>query len=641
MAYNPNSIWGSKEKKITPPPDSVPPAKEPAPISAPAPMPAPVKPAMAADAGEPEQPSYFRQHGMMFFTIGIFVLIAFVASVYYLLLPPATPDVVVAFSDPGTVVLGEPFALTVTVSNESKSVLQNADLNISLPAGIVPVGSDPTQPQSVVTKSLGMMSSGTINPPQTVTLVAIADSGTTQPIGAQVTYETASTGATQFQNIASTTVAIGTQSALSLSYAAPSGIFSGQNFDILVNYANDTTSTLDGVQLTMQYPPAYRFVTSSSTAPTDAADNMWNLGTLAPNATGTLDITGNIVGPAQAQYPLTGTIGATFSGENYSAAAAPVNFTITPSPLSLTLSLNNSQTYVAGLSDSLHYVLAYKNNSKVTFQNVSISALLAGSMFDFSSLDTKGYFNSQSNAVTWYAADTPALASLAPGQSGVVDFTIGTKSTFPIKLPSNKDYTLSVSAKATSPTVPPNTVGTSTVSIAAITNKVGGEIALTSDGFYKEASTAIQNSGPYPPTVDQPTTYTIHWSIVNYSTDMQNVTVSAYLQSGSTFTGLATSTGLTSSSLPVYNAGTGQITWTIPYIPATTGVISAPVQTVFQITNTPSVNEVGQAITLLGPATFTATDVYTNSALKATTAPVTTKLPDDPYVAGSQGQVVQ
>ena len=404
MAYNPNSIWGSKEKKNPLLPDAAPTAKKPTPFVAPKPAPfvpsvqVQAGPAMPDDVGGLKPPSFFRRHGLIFFTVGIFILIALAAYIYYLLLPPPTPNVVVTFSDPGTVVLGEPFPLTVTVSNESKSVLQNADLNIALPAGIVLVGNDPAQPQAVVTESLGTLSSGTINPPQTVMLVAVASSGaaqlpgTTQPIGAKVTYQTASTAATQFQSSASTTISIGTQSALSLSYSAPSGIFSGQNFDILVNYTNDTTSTLDGVQLTMQYPPAYHFVMSSTTAPAGAAENTWNLGTLAPGATGTLDITGNIVGPAQAQYSLTGTIGATFSGQNYPAAVAPVNFTVTPSPLSLAITLNNSSTYVAGLSDNLHYTLTYKNNSNVTFQTVNISASLVGSMFDFSSLGTNGSF---------------------------------------------------------------------------------------------------------------------------------------------------------------------------------------------------------------------------------------------------------
>jgi hypothetical protein len=651
MAYNPNSIWGSKKKKYVTPRKLPEPVKNPAPVSAAAPTPAqdpiPVPaapstpPPVAIDRSKPSPPSFFHRHGLTLFTIGIFLLIGLVVLAYYLLLPPSVPNVTVIFSDPGTVVIGQPFPLTITVSNESKSVLQNADLNISLPSGIVLVGNDPAQPQSVVTEAIGTLSSQTINPPQTVMLVAVSGAQTSQIIGAKVTYQTASTAATQFQNSVSTSIAIGTQSALSLSYSAPSSIFSGQDFDILVNYQNNTGIVLQGVQLSVQYPPAYHFVSSSTTAPTGAANNTWNLGAIAPGATGALDITGNIVGPTQAQYSLNGTIGATFSGQNYPASIAPASFVITPSPLSLTVALNNSSTYVAGLSDNLNYTLTYTNNSKVTFQNVNISAALVGSMYDFSSLKTDGSFSSKSNIITWYAANEPALASLVPGQSGTLSFTISTKPSFPIKLPSDKNYSLSVTAKATSPTVPANTAGANTTSITALTSKVGGEVSLTSDGFYKEANASILNTGPYPPVVNQPTTYTLHWSIKNYSTDIQNVTVSAYLQSGSTFTGVATSTGLASISLPVYNAGTGQITWTIPFVPATTGVISPSVQTIFQITNTPAVNQVGQAVTLLGPTTLTATDAYTSSTVNITAPAVTTQLPDDPSAAGQQGNVTQ
>jgi len=51
----------------------------------------------------------------------------------------------------------------------------------------------------------------------------------------------------------------------------------------------------------------------------------------------------------------------------------------------------------------------------------------------------------------------------------------------------------------------------------------------------------------------------------NYATDATSVTVLAYLQSGTTFIGAATSTGLASTSLPTYNAETGEIIWTIPF----------------------------------------------------------------------------
>ena len=640
--YNPNSVWESKEKEYvyTPPGDKTSYtgiAKEPQNL----PKNAPLKSGGSSGGGPtgPEQQSFFSRHRLIFFTLGILLLIALAGTVYYLLLPPATPNIAITFSTPSSVMVGQPFPLTVTVSNESKSVLQDANLNISLPNGLSFVGEDPSQ--RVTTESVGTLSSQTINPPQTVQVIATANPGTTQNIGAQLTYQTSATAATQFQNSANTSLTIGTQSAISLSYNAPSSIFSGQDFDIAVNYQNNTTNTLQGVQLTMQYPPAYHFVSSSSTTPTGAASNVWNLGALPANATGTLVITGNIVGPAQAQYQLTGTIGATFSEQNYPAATAPVSFAVTPSPLSLSIALNNSQTYVAGEGDTLNYELTYTNNSSVTFQSVNISAVLTGRMYDFASLKTSGSFNSQSDAITWYAANTPELAALAPGQSGTVDFTINTLAGFPIQQINDKNYSLSVIAKAQSPTVPPNTAGTNTTSITALTTKVGGDIELSSNGYIKEATPGITNTGPYPPTVNQPTQYTIHWDIVNYSTDAENVTVSAYLQSGSTFTGVATSTGLASTSLPVYNAGTGQVTWTIPFIPATTGVISPPLQAIFQITNTPAVNQVGQAIKLLGPATLTATDAYTSSTVSQTAPAVTTQLPNDPSLSNQSGDVTQ
>ncbi len=634
--YNPNSVWESKEKKYeyTPPGgrSSLQPSGS-------------IRPPDGAplNSDEPKQPSFFRRHGLIFFTIGIFLAIGLAAFIYYLLLPPPTPNVVISFSNPGSITVGVPFPIIITVSNESKSVLENATLNIMLPGGIsFASGTTPTQ-------SVGTLSSQTINPPDTIWLVAGANSGaasivgTTETLNTTLTYQTAETASTTYTASANTSLSIGTQSALTLSYNAPSSIFSGQNFDITVNYQNDTPNALQGVQLQMQYPPAYHFVMSSATLPIDAGNDTWNLGTLAANATGTLVITGNIVGPAQAHYQLTGTIGATFSGENYPAIAAPVSFVVTPSPLSLAIALNGSSTYIAKLGDGLNYVLTYTNNSNVAFKNVNISAVLTGSMYNLSSLKTSGSFNSRSNTITWFAANTPALASLAPGQSGTVDFTINTLQTFPTQLVSEgyKNYSLDVTATAVSPTVPPNTAGTNTTSITELTSKVGGEITLTANGYVKETTPGIANTGPYPPVVNQPTLYTIHWDIANYSTDATSVTISAYLQSGTTFTGVATSTGLASNTIPTYDAGTGLVSWTIPSISATTGVISPPVQAIFQVSNTPAVNQVGETVTLLGPTTLSAIDEYTGMAVTSAAPAVTTYLPNDPSVDSQPGDVTQ
>jgi uncharacterized repeat protein (TIGR01451 family) len=649
--YNPNAIWGSKEKKYVyrpPGTQNVPPSGSPPPLGE--------NNGGKGNGGSnfnggQKSPSFFHRHGLIFFTIGIFVAIGLAAYIYYLLLPAPAPNIAISFSDPSSIIVGQPFPVVITVANDSKSMIQNAQLNIVLPSSSLAFASG-----TIPTQDVGMVSSGTINPPMTIWLVATGSNGTagtTQTVSATLTYQVTNAASTTFTTpVASTTLAIGTQSALSLSYNASSSIFSGQNFDITVNYQNNTAQTLQGIQLHMQYPsgtidgqPPFHFVSSSTTAPTDAGDDTWNLGTLAANATGTLVINGNIVGPANAQYQLAATIGAMFSGQNYPAMSAPASFTVTPSPLSLALTLNNTSTYIAKLGDSLNYTLTYTNNSNVTFKSVNVSATLAGAMYDFPSLQTNGSFNSKSDTIAWSAANALALASLAPGQSGSVTFTINTLAAFPLQLVSkgysNGDYNLNVTAQAVSPTVIPNAAGTNTTSVTALTSKVAGEITLAANGYYKEVSSSIANTGPYPPTVDQPTEYTIHWDIANYATDATSVTVSAYLQSGTTFTGAATSTGLASTSLPTYNAGTGLVTWTIPFIPATTGVISPSVSAIFQVRNTPAVNQVGQTVTLAGPSTLTATDVYTGAAVTVTAPAITTQLPNDSYANGQTGDVTQ
>ena len=250
-AYNPNGIWKSKEKEYsyTPPgdPTSYTDQQKVGPGSPSSPPPGGMPPDKPVTKGT-EEPGFFKRHGLIFFTIGIVLLIALAAFVYYLLLPPATPNVVITFSQPSSVTIGEPFPLTVTVANDSKSVLQNVELNISLPNGLSFVGDDPSERS--VTETVGTLSSQTINPPEAIQVIADPSvAGTSQTIAAQMTYQTAPTAATQFQNSANTSITIGSQSAISLSYNAPSSIFSGQDFAINITYENNTTGTLDGVQL--------------------------------------------------------------------------------------------------------------------------------------------------------------------------------------------------------------------------------------------------------------------------------------------------------------------------------------------------------------------------------------------------------
>jgi hypothetical protein len=588
--------------------------------------------------------------GPIWFGIGLVVVVLGVVAWIYFLQPSQALNLNIQLTaNPTTVLVGDPFDVSVSLANNANSAMQNASIAIVLPQGIVSVGAPA---QSVVTQTIGDLNAGGVSH-QDFQLVAVAGTNSVVHLTAKVMYGTTGSSA-QFENDGSLSLPIGGP-AVSVNLSAPSQVFSGQNFPVTVSYNNNAAVAISGLSLAMQYPPAYTFSNASSALATNG-NSSWNLGTLAPNAAGTIAINGNLVGPTDASYPIAAMLSENIGGQSYPIAVPSANVALAASPLMFTVEVNNSQSYVSHAGDSLNYSLMFTNNAPVTFQNVVITAKLAGSMFNFPSLASDGSFNSVNDTLTWNGAASPQLLSLAPGQSGSVDFTVSTKSAFPIRLLSDKNYSLNVGAQLQSPTVPPGTDASSTISVANVTTKLSGAISLASPAYHREPTGAagvggqlgasgITNSGPYPPVVNKATQYTIHWLITNYATDADNVTISAYLQSGTTCTGKmvlpSTAATASASSTLTCNPSSGQVTWTIPVVPATTGIADKPLEAVFQVMNTPAVNQVGQDITLLGAATLTATDGFTSSTLTASAPEITTALPDDTSVASNNRSVTQ
>ncbi|HVO28477.1 MAG TPA: hypothetical protein VMT81_00645 [Candidatus Paceibacterota bacterium] len=536
-------------------------------------------------------------------------------------------------TDPAVVLMGEPFTLSVTVANDSGSALQGASISLVLPDDVV---SADTPAQRVVSQPLGGVSSGGVSH-QDFHLVATGGENTVFHFTAQVSYAAAGSAA-QFQSGGSLDVAVG-QPAVSVNIIAPPNVFSGQDFPIAVNYHNNTGNAITGMSLAMQYPPAFSFAGASTSLATNG-DSSWSLGTLPADTSGTIAISGNLVGPGSASYPIGAQLSESISGQNYPIANPSADVILAESPLALSLAVGNGANYVSSAGDSLDYTLTVTNNSTVAFENIIASAKLSGAMFDLATLQTGGSFSSINDTVTWNGASAPALLSLAPGQAATLTFHVRTRSAFPIRLPSDKNYTVSVHAVAASPTVPPGTTASTTLTVADLTTKLGGAIALAENGYAHEpaaSGSGIVNTGPYPPKVDQATEYTVHWLVTNYATDAQNVTISAYLQSGATCTG---ATQVPASTTFSCNPANGEVMWQVPAIAATTGITDRPLEAVFQITDTPAVNQAGQDVTVLGAAALTATDAFTGQPLQSSVPALTTAMPSDTSIPpGVQRQV--
>ncbi len=536
----------------------------------------------------------------------------------------------IQISGPEKVLVGVPFDVKVNVVNSSDNLLDQVRLNINLPDGLAFLGSPAAK--NVDFRDLGSVQPGEVSQ-QTISLIALNGQNTYKQITASVSYLSGSLSS-RFQKESSFQLAVGDYG-ITLDIATPQKVFSGESFDTGITYKNSSTIDFDSLKLALEYPPT--FTLSRSTLKPDVGNNTWLLGGLHKNSENTFTITGNIIGPDDATFDLKATVYATFLGQEYPININAATLSIAASPLSIKIALNGGTDYIAKADDALHYTLTYTNNTDIGLRDVIITAQLVGEMFDFSQLSSNGSFNSVNNTLTWNASNIPSLSSLSPGESGEIDFALKTKSAYPIRRLSDKNFMLKVRTTIESPTVPNFVQANKTFSLSSLETKVADQIRLATKVLFRDPNSGILNKGPFPPRVGQATQFTVHWQITNYSNDAKDITVSAFLGGNVKFTGLAKASA--GAAVPTYNDRTQQVTWTIGRIPATVGVISAPLEATFQISATPSSSDVGTFMQVIQESLIKATDDFTNQGMDGATPPVTTQLPDDPTVINTPGIV--
>lgn len=531
---------------------------------------------------------------------------------------------------PDEVLIGVPFDLKINVSNNSKNILEEVRLSVNLPEGVAFLGSP--MAKNVDFRDLKTMGEGSLVQ-QDFKLIALNGENNFKRIGASVTYLSGSLSS-RFQKEGSVDLAIGGYG-IPVDIATPQKIFSGENFDTEISYKNASGVDFDDLRLKIDYPPTFNLIKSSLSP--DLSNDVWVLGGLRKGSDMKFKLNGNVIGPDGSSFEMKAVIQASFLGQNYDISTNAASIAIAASPLSLKVSLNNDTDYVSKTNDTLSYSLNYVNSTDVALRDVIIKAQLIGNMFDFPTLQSAGTFRSTDNTLIWNASNVSQLGTISAGQSGSVNFTIKTKSDYPIKRLSDKNFTLKVSASIESPTVPHFVEAEKTFSVASLETKVAGQIKIDTQAYFRDAASGVLNKGPFPPKVNQPTQYTIHWLITNQSTDVKDVEVKAFLGGNVRFVGVSK---VTAGSSPAYNERTQEIVWKIDRVPATTGVISKPAEAVFQIEATPSSSDLGRFMSLIGEASIKAVDEFTGVEFSEKDFGIDTGLPDDPTV-GSQGIVTQ
>ena len=144
------------------------------------------------------------------------------------------------------------------------------------------------------------------------------------------------------------------------------------------------------------------------------------------------------------------------------------------------------------------------------------------------------------------------------------------------------------------------------------------------------------NMGPLPPKVEEETSYTIIWSIVNTSNTIANAEVRGTLP---VYVKWARQVSPLNENV-IYNPNTNEVIWSAGDIPAGVGISRPPKEVAFQVILSPSLSQVEQEPRLVTNIYFTAVDTFTNEQLREEKGSVSTNLPTDPKATGEMATVI-
>jgi len=422
---------------------------------------------------------------------------------------------------------------------------------------------------------------------------------------------------------------------LAISWEIPQTLSRGQDVDIKVHYVLDSALPFQDMALKMDYPAGFTFTSADPKA--SVGENIWQLGTIQPGREGIITIHGVVSGEegeVKAFHAGLGTFNETTKEwKTFNESSKEVAIAVIP--VSIQGFLGGTREGVVQPGANLNFVLRYKNNTNSTLKNITVKALVDGSVVNRVTLKPAngGVVESQTGTVIWGPGNVAELRQLEPGQSGELGFAISAKDPPPVTSDKDKNLNIVLHSSVDVATIPDELKGTDLSSQDMITFKVASKVVFSGKALH--GASPIPNSGPFPPQVGQKTMYVILWEVKNFTNDIANAQVAATLPANVTWEGLTHADGSTIT----FDAASSQVRWNIGNLAAGTGVRMPTRTGAFQVSITPSEIDRGNAVTLVNESEFTGMDSFTNTSVDQKIKSMDTELRFDPTAKFGEGTV--
>lgn len=537
-----------------------------------------------------------------------------------------------AISAPEQVKAGEDFNYTVHYKNNSKFALNSLRLELKYPENFVvnTVLGGGIETISTSTKnyfSLPALAIGSeVNLVVSGKLINKKDSANL--FGASLSYEPG-TFSSEFKKEAAVSVIVN-DLGFDLDYEYANAALVSEDSQVDLVFSNVKNNFLNDFEISFSFPENISLtnVTASSSIATSSSNKLsvtktsslvWQISGLTPGiGTYHLPVHYKVTKKVDDNQEIIIKLNKKDSnGKSYIFAEKIIQLNVMNSNLNLTLILNGSKNDgTSNFGDTLNYSLVYANKSDSQLKDVVIMAVFKSDFLDWSNFKNSQKGVVGDNTITWTKEQIPGLAILAPGEEGIIDFSI------PVRPYNNSDLGKSFTVTSYAQFNINNRQGGLNDSKSnSIITKINSDLKLTEKVLYFDENNIPVGSGPLPPKVNQKTSLKVYWKIENNLHELINTRVIAKLPDYVSFDG---NNNVSTGNLN-FDSATHSVVWNIGTLPVSTYQAQAN----FNISVTPDESLRNKPLILLVGSTVSAIDSDTTSLIEKKGGPKTTKLEDD------------
>jgi uncharacterized repeat protein (TIGR01451 family) len=401
---------------------------------------------------------------------------------------------------------------------------------------------------------------------------------------------------------------------LTFEFDLPSKVETGKDIKFRLNYFSNVDYPLMDLRVEAEYPSGFEFVSS---VPKSLESVEWELSPLNKAEGGRIEIIGRMQGTIGEQKLFKAKIGMWRDGEFIVFKEIAKGVGIIKPGLLITQKINGSSDYTASPGEQLHYEIYFKNISDDIFTNLSLADTLSSPIFDLQTINAPDAgFAPGDNSIVWDWRNVGDLQYLSPDEENKVEFWIKLKSTFDI------------------PSVEGNLTLQNTVYLApakeTFTTKVNSKLELVEKAYFQDE--IFGNSGPIPPQIGTPTTYTINWQVKNYYNKVGNVKVKTVLPSYVQLTGKI----FPEDAKLTFDSQSREIVWDVGDVSVGQGILNPAPNVSFQVSLVPSSLQAGTTPDIISQIIVSGEDAWTNDLIESASSSINTaSLSDDSFKASS------